>query len=598
MNTTQILSELKSLETHILRTTSQWQHWLENIDPRYRLSARNLLRYAALRQKDLRRLQIELGNFGLTLSQCERHVLRNLREVIARIQPANVTDTSESDTETISWKEAKHLLHQHSREVFGTPPSQTPASVPHQAIMVTASLPMTAELCEDIIQAGATVLRINTAHDDPQKWEDVCRLWRAAASRQGISTRILVDIAGPKLRTGRVRMPEPFLKFKPVRSYDGTVIESFRVNLIEGPECTVAPDVWTIPGLETIEAPTSISFTDSRGRHRKFPVNRDNTGRLWFDGDRTCYLKSGCPLMLTGTSGSGVTCNVQVTRVTEEVIFLRTGDRIRLCSPAAYPRSNTDLPSVESLEPGLLTVLKTGQIVAFDDGRIVCRVISADSTAAVLEVEQTIKPLVRLARDKGINTPGTILPLPLLNRDDVDALRFATRNADIVSFSFIRSREDIPVIWHALDGLGATQELPVMLKIETASAFADLPAILLTAMRRYPVALMIARGDLAVEVGYMRSGEVQEEILSIAEAAHIPVVLATEVLGQMLKTGSPSRAEVTDAAMSVRAECVMLNKGPFIVEAIRSLRDVLLKMQMHRYKNLEIFRPTSWSRAL
>ena len=88
-------------------------------------------------------------------------------------------------------------------------------------------------------------------------------------------------------------------------------------------------------------------------------------------------------------------------------------------------------------------------------------------------------------------------------------------------------------------------------------------------MRRPTVGVMIARGDLAVEVGFERMAEVQEEIMWICEAAHVPVIWATQVLETLAHTGRPSRAEVTDAAMSGRAECVMLNKGPYIAEAIR-----------------------------
>ncbi len=73
---------------------------------------------------------------------------------------------------------------------------------------------------------------------------------------------------------------------------------------------------------------------------------------------------------------------------------------------------------------------------------------------------------------------------------------------------------------------------------------------------------MIARGDLAVEAGYERLAEMQEEILWLCEAAHLPVIWATEVLDQLARTGRPSRAEVDDAAVVQRAECVMLNKGP------------------------------------
>ena len=95
---------------------------------------------------------------------------------------------------------------------------------------------------------------------------------------------------------------------------------------------------------------------------------------------------------------------------------------------------------------------------------------------------------------------------------------------------------------------------------------------------------MIARGDLAVECGYERLAEVQEEILWICEAAHLPVIWATQVLQSLAKKSQPSRAEITDAAMGERAECVMLNKGPHIVAAVCVLDNILRRMQAHQSK--------------
>jgi nitrogen regulatory protein PII len=95
---------------------------------------------------------------------------------------------------------------------------------------------------------------------------------------------------------------------------------------------------------------------------------------------------------------------------------------------------------------------------------------------------------------------------------------------------------------------------------------------------------MIARGDLAVECGYERLAEIQEEILWMAEASHTPVIWATQVLESLAKSGIPSRAEITDAAMGERAECVMLNKGPYILEAVRALDNILTRMQDHQRK--------------
>jgi pyruvate kinase len=136
--------------------------------------------------------------------------------------------------------------------------------------------------------------------------------------------------------------------------------------------------------------------------------------------------------------------------------------------------------------------------------------------------------------------------------------------------------------------------LGIVLKIENRTAFEQLPDLLLAAMGSPSVGVMIARGDLAVEMGYERLAEVQEEILWLAEAALVPAIWATQVLETLAKQGTPSRAEITDAAMGERAECVMLNKGSHILEAIHALDDILSRMQAHQHKKRAMLRRLHW----
>lgn len=116
--------------------------------------------------------------------------------------------------------------------------------------------------------------------------------------------------------------------------------------------------------------------------------------------------------------------------------------------------------------------------------------------------------------------------------------------------------------------------------------------MLLQAMRTLScgVGVMIARGDLAVEMGFERMAEVQEEILWLCEAAHLPVIWATQVLETLVKEGMPSRAEISDAAMGQGAECVMLNKGAHVVEAVQALDDILRRMRAHQSKKRAMLR--------
>ena len=126
--------------------------------------------------------------------------------------------------------------------------------------------------------------------------------------------------------------------------------------------------------------------------------------------------------------------------------------------------------------------------------------------------------------------------------------------------------------------------LAIAAKIETALAVRNLPEIIVQGAGAQPLAVMIARGDLAVEIGFGRLAEIQEEILWLCEAAHAPVIWATHVLDSYVRKGSHSRAEMTDAAMAERAECVMLNKGPYILDAVDILDDVLGRMEAHQAK--------------
>ncbi len=200
-------------------------------------------------------------------------------------------------------------------------------------------------------------------------------------------------------------------------------------------------------------------------------------------------------------------------------------------------------------------------------------------------MEQARSKGEKLRLKKGLNFPDTALDLPPLTEKDLHDLDFVAENADLVGFSFVQRPSDITLIQQELAARrGERPAQPLVLKIETALAVRNLPELIVHGAGQQPLAVMIARGDLAVELGFEHISEVQENILWLCEAAHVPVIWATQVLAGLVEEGTPSRAEVTDAAMAQRAECVMLNKGPFIVEAVRFLDNVLHRMDRHQSK--------------
>lgn len=247
--------------------------------------------------------------------------------------------------------------------------------------------------------------------------------------------------------------------------------------------------------------------------------------------------------------------------------------------------------------PAALAAMRPGHTVWFDDGKIGGRVRDVRSGQVDVEITVTDRSRAALRAGRGINIPDSTLDLPAVSADDEAALQFVAAHADIVGMSFAQRSVDVDQLRQRLSRSGRP-EAGLVLKIETARGFHLLPELLLSAMASERIGVMVARGDLAVECGFERLAEIQDEMLWLCDAAHVPVIWATQVLDQMARTGLPSRAEVSDAALAARAECVMLNKGPHIAEAVAALDDILRRMETHQRKKDPLLRRLkSWSPA-
>lgn len=245
------------------------------------------------------------------------------------------------------------------------------------------------------------------------------------------------------------------------------------------------------------------------------------------------------------------------------------------------------LPVVGTTLPGLATQLRKDDRVLFDDGLIEARVIDQLENKALLEVVRISSKKPFLRTEKGINFPDSHFSLSALTGYDLECLPFILENADMIGYSFLQSTADLEALQNAMK----EKKLPVILKIERPEAVQHLPELLLQAMQEECYGVMIARGDLAVEIGFERLSEIQEEILWICEAAHAPVIWATQVLESLNKIGLPSRSEMTDAAHGIMAECILLNKGAHTLKVIQSLKDILARSGGHHLKKRYTFRP-------
>jgi len=270
---------------------------------------------------------------------------------------------------------------------------------------------------------------------------------------------------------------------------------------------------------------------------------------------------------------------------------LRRGDRFRLVRQLAASSSTPEAVC----DPGpALAALRAGTEVAYDDGKLsgVVKQIDENGNALVHIARAGVKG-AKLKPGKGLNFPGARLGLSPLTDKDRHDLAFVARHADMIGYSFVQDAAAIELLQAELARHRPQdwRRIGLVAKIETVEAVRNLPEIIVRAAGQQPFGVMIARGDLAVEIGFARLAEIQEEILWLCEAAAVPVIWATQVLEEMVKSGLPTRGEMTDAAMSSRAECVMLNKGRNVVEAIRVLHTLLARMEEHQSKKTPRLRP-------
>lgn len=274
-------------------------------------------------------------------------------------------------------------------------------------------------------------------------------------------------------------------------------------------------------------------------------------------------------------------------------------DELAITLPGQLAHAPQSMPAIECTLAEALRAVEPGHRIFIDDGKLRTIVVRREPWGAAVRVAAGAAPEkgYKLKPEKGVNFPDTDFKVPALTKEDRTALRFIAQRADAVEFSFVQSHEDVAELQEALarERPENWRRLGVVLKIETSRAIRNLPDILVRAAGRQPAAIMIARGDLAVEIGFVEMAEMQEEILWLGEAAHVPVIWATQVLESFLKTGVPTRGELTDAAMAARAECVMLNKGPYLFEGIKQLDQLLGRMSRHIRKKTPQLRPLrSW----
>lgn len=586
-------AEFLALERDLESLVAQHGKDLELVNTAHRADALNLLHYLALRRHDVHRLQRHLTERGLSsLGRCESHVMASILSIHSMLCGQQL----ELPSEITGFQEGRAALDANTDGLFGPRPLQR---VPRIMVTLDQQAADDYAFVRQLITSGMDIARINGAHDTPQAWDKMATNVKKAANELGVSCRIAMDLAGPKLRTGAIEDGPRVIRLRPRRDVRGRPIEpalfEFRDETARQSSAEVSRAKPVVPvshsWLVRRSPGDEVTMMDARGARRSARVIEVSPGhdRLVVELWDTTYIESGltvrCEGDVTTVGPLPPSTQYHLLVVGDSLSVVRSG---RPSSP--WQRGQSGVASIACSLGQIFGTVRVGERILFDDGKIGGVIETVEPDQFLVRITAAPTRGGKLRAEKGINLPDTNLQLPLITAADASLLELAARQSDMLSISFLRQAQDVDTVRAELARLGAS-DLGLILKIETQQGFANLPGILLHAMRSPAVGVMIARGDLAVEVGYARLAEVQEELLWLTEAAHLPVVWATEVLAHLAKTGRPSRAEITDAAMAQRAECVMLNKGAYISMAITELDDILRRMARHQRKTIPLLNP-------
>ena len=582
----------------------------------YLASASNLAAYIALRRHDLRPVQDRLATLGLSsLGRCEGHVMAALEAVIHALKQMTGTRVSRQRIAGVALAMTRDqlLLHRHTNRLFGAPSANR-----WTRFMVTLPTEAATDygFVRELLERGMNCARINCAHDTRPAWRAMVRNIRRAERETGRPCRILMDLGGPKLRTGAVQSGKPLLRIRVRHDALGHALQPVAVILdgsgqaghaaLDGktasaPARIAVERAW----LDRLRPGDAVEFVDLRGRERHLVVakrlseteclTRASRG-AWIDETTvlTCRPRRADNLPGATTVVGSIAMPPLDILLEHDDVLLLTREPLPGQPKQVNRRGRTIAPAhISCSEPKVFAALRIGHHVWIDDGKIGAVVETLDERGAWLRVTHARPGGDGIGPGKGLNFPDSEIPLPALSKSDLADLDFASKHADIIGFSFVHSAADMDGLVLALAGRGRPN-LGIIAKIETRAAVKSLPEIIIHGAGSHPFGVMIARGDLAVEIGYERLAEIQEEILWVCEAAHVPVVWATQVLEGLVKRGRPSRAEISDAAMAERAECVMLNKGPYLFQALSVLDSVVARMHHHQRKKTAQFRALHW----
>ena len=439
---------------------------ISSVHPIYQKSAQNLVHYLAFRSFDIDVLQDSLREMGLpSLTNIEGHVMESLLSIKTIINHLLGEQKVEHRKGVITSARSRKLLNKNTKLLFGYKSKKR-----RTRIMVT--LPGTAaeepKFIRRLLKAGMNSARINCAHDDPEIWKKMIEHLETARAITNKSCKIMMDLGGPKLRTGPMIEGPKVIHIRPKRNDLGEVITPAKVWVAPAdvlPPIDLADAILPIDEelFARIKRGSEIRFTDSRGKTCKIFIDRKQGGGKWGLCRDSAYITTGTEMEVHRKKKSGKEAvYVGELMPLEQHLLLNTGDTLILKKDptpgenALYTENGIlQRPAFISCTlPEVFQYVKTGEPIFFDDGKIEGRIEAVSDEEMHVKITYAKDLGSKLKSDKGINFPESDLPISGLTEKDKEDMKFVVEHADAVNFSFVNDVTDVQELHELMDELG------------------------------------------------------------------------------------------------------------------------------------------------
>lgn len=388
--------------------------------PTYLESARNLLHYLYLRRHDLRPLQLRLASQGLSsLGRCESHAMHSLNAPIRLLrQLCELPD--ERVASAMDLLAGRIALEEHTTNLLGPAP-------PDRQVRIMVTMPGEAvqqpSLIKELLLQGMDCMRINCAHDNPAIWQALIGLLRQAESDTGKRCRVMMDLAGPKLRTGVMESGPAVCKVRPLRDATGHVLAPARVWITSQDQPQVAPhnvqaSLQVNPAwLRRLRTGHRIRFRDARQAKRILIIQQVCAGGCLAESPQTAYFTNQLTLQHgeRTTSVVGIPSRAAAIHLARNDTLILTRDPVPGQDAVRTPDGTVLEPAhISCTLPQVFNDLIPGQTVWFDDGKLGGIIESVNTEQVCVRIQHVRQQGASLRADKGINFPDTPLSLSAL----------------------------------------------------------------------------------------------------------------------------------------------------------------------------------------